>query len=130
MNLKLILPSKILIDTEVEKITIEGEEGSRGILQNHIDAAVSVVPSIMSYHEDGTEKFAAHDEGILVKQGSKLLFSTKQAVINNKLGRLKEILESEIKSLSKIEKNSKSAVAMLESNIIKKFREQQRNLNG
>ena len=127
MKLKVILPSKILLHTEVGKVIIEGEEGSRGILPNHIDVAVSITPGIMSYFESGSEKFIAHDEGMFIKQGDELRFSTRQAVKGNKLGELKKVLRDEIESLSEIEKKSRSAVTMLESNLIEKFREQKKN---
>jgi F-type H+-transporting ATPase subunit epsilon len=126
MKMKVILPSKILVDIEVDKIIIEGEEGLMGILPNHIDVAVSVVSGILSYFHSGTEKFIAHGEGLMVKKGEELKISLRQAVKGEKLGTLKKILEDEIKSYSEVEKKSRSTVAMFVSSIIKKFREQQR----
>ena len=49
MRLKVLLPTKILIDEEVTKVVAEAEDGSFCILPRHIDFVSALVPGIFSF---------------------------------------------------------------------------------
>lgn len=127
MRLKVLLPSQILIDENTDKITGRGREGAFGLLPKHIDIAIALVPGIMSYADgNGSEQFVAVDEGILIKQGKRVIVSTRSAITGENLGRLREAIEEQFLKLDESERESRSAIASLESNMIKRFAEQMR----
>jgi len=70
---------------------------------------------------DGMEEFMAVDEGILVKYGSNVEVSTRQALRGPELGTLKATVEKTFKVLTDQEKRARSAMANLESNFIRRF---------
>lgn len=124
MNLKIVTPSKVVVDTRVERATVQGREGSRTYLPRHIDFATAVVPSVMSWRPpDGEEQFAAVDEGVVVKVGDELLVSTTYAVHGPELGRLRETVEQQFEERGEREKTARTALAKLEASIVRRFME-------
>ncbi|MDY7015267.1 MAG: F0F1 ATP synthase subunit epsilon [Cyanobacteriota bacterium] len=118
MNLKILLPTKILLDREVTKITAEAANGSFGLLPEHIDFVAALVPGILSYESDtGQETFLAVDEGILVKRGAEVFVSVRQAVGGTDLDSLQQTVEQAFKTLDERERKTRSAIAKLEVGI-------------
>lgn len=124
MRLKVLLPTEIFIDQEVEKVTAEAENGSFCLLPRHIDFVAALIPGLLSFvTPEGEEKFLGVDEGILVKAGSEVLVSTRRAVRAPELGTLLETIQDEFLSLDEREKKARSAVARLEADLIRRFME-------
>ncbi len=123
MRLKVFLPRKILIDREVTEVIAEGEDGSFGILPKHIDLVAALVPGILSFVSAEGEEFLAVDEGVLVKNASDVLVSTRRAVQSRDLGVLKETVEREFKTLDDRERRTRSLLTKLEADFTKRFLE-------
>lgn len=123
MNLKVLLPTEILVNEKVSKVIAEAENGSFCLLPRHLDFVAALVPGLLSYVEagSGNEEFVALDEGILVKCGAEILVSTRQAVRGPELAQLRETVEKRFKVLSEQEKLARSALANLEVNFIRRF---------
>ena len=124
MKLKVLLPTKILLEEEVSKITAEAANGSFCLLPRHIDFVTALVPGILIFVSvRGEEKFLAVDEGILVKSSAEVLVSTRHAVQSSDLGLLQETVEKQFRILNEREKVTRSALAKLEVNIVRQFME-------
>lgn len=122
MMLKIMLPTEVMLEAAVRKITAEGEGGSFCLLPRHIDMVAAIVPGLMSYElEDGMEKFIALDEGMLVKCGSDVLVSARHGVSGADLGQLHHLIETRYRSIDERERVTRSAVAKLESNFVRRF---------
>jgi F-type H+-transporting ATPase subunit epsilon len=123
MKLKVLLPTKILIDREVIKIVAEAENGSFCILPRHIDFVASLVPGIMSFKSGDEEEFLAVDEGILVKWGSDVMVSTRNAVLSKNLGALQQTVKEQFRILNEREKKTRSILARLEADFVRSILE-------
>ncbi len=124
MKLKVVTPSKVVVDTRVRKVTVQGADGSRTYLPRHIDFVTAVIPSVMSWQPaDGEEQFAAVDEGIIVKAGDEILVSTTYAVHGPGLGQLRETVEGQFEQRGEREKSARTALAKLEASIVRRFME-------
>jgi F-type H+-transporting ATPase subunit epsilon len=122
--LKVVTPTRVVVDTHAEKVTVQGREGSRTYLPAHIDFSTVVVPSVMSWQPaEGEEQFAAVDEGMLVKVGDEVLLSTSYAVYGPPLGRLRETVEEQFSERGEREKTARTALAKLEASIMRRFME-------
>lgn len=121
MKLKVFLPTEILIDQEVTKITAEAEDGSFGLLPRHIDFVSALVPGILSFESGGGEEFLAVDEGILVKCRSDVMVSTRRAVRSRNLEEMREVVEKEFRTMNEREKKTRSILAKLEADFAKRF---------
>lgn len=123
MTLRVMLPHRILLDEEVDKVVAEGGEGSFGLLPLHADFASALVPGLLSYREagSGVERFLAVDEGILVKCGGEVLVSTRHAVAGGDLGELRATVDGEFLALTEQERKTRSAMARLELSLARRF---------
>ena len=122
MKLKILLPAKVLLEEEVEKVTAEAENGFFTILPRHVDFVSALVPSIFTYvTSGGSEHYLALDEGILIKQGDQLYVSAARAVQGESLEVLQETVERELKVLGESEKKSRAVMSRLEVDTLRRF---------
>ncbi len=121
MRLKVLLPTKILIDREVTGVVAEAADGSFGILPRHIDFVAALVPGILSFQAAEGEEFLAIDEGVLVKCASLVMVSTRRAVSSKDLGKLKKTVEEEFLTLDDRERKTRSILTKLEADFARRF---------
>ncbi len=122
MKLKVLLPTQILLEETVSKVTAEAENGSFCLLPRHIDFVTALVPGLLFFvTTKGQERFLAVDRGILVKCGLEVLVSTQNAVQSDDLGMLHQTVEKQFLVLDEREKLTRAAVAKLEVNLIRRF---------
>ena len=123
MNLIIYQPTDIFLDAVAKKIVGEAPSGSFGILPKHIDFVTALVPGIMAYETDaGKEEFLALNGGLLVKQGDRVFIATQKAV-RGELGDLRETVNRIINEVDEKERQTRTAVARLEANFIRRFME-------
>jgi F-type H+-transporting ATPase subunit epsilon len=125
MQLKILLPSRIFDEIdEVTRIVAETGRGWFGILPQRLDCVAALAPSILTYAtEKAGDVYVAVDEGVLVKTGAKVLVSVRHAIGGVDLGQLRQAVEREFLKLDGQEKNVRTAMAQLESGIIRRFAE-------
>jgi F-type H+-transporting ATPase subunit epsilon len=124
MRLKVFLPSEILIDEEVIKIVAEAQNGFFCLLPRHIDYLSTLVPGIFYYFSpDGSEKFLAVDQGILVKCGLEVLVSIRNAVQGPELGVLEKMIKEQFEVEEEREIATNLAFSKLEANFVRRFME-------
>ncbi|HKK34070.1 MAG TPA: F0F1 ATP synthase subunit epsilon [Desulfomicrobiaceae bacterium] len=122
MHLKVLLPSRILVDTEVAGITAESPRGEFCLLPRHIDWVAPLVPGILTYIQaDQQETHLAVDHGILVKCKDRVLVSVRNGSIGPELGTLRQTVDREFAVLDEKERKARQAVAKLESGFIRQF---------
>jgi len=128
MNLKIMLPSQVLLEEKVTRIVAEGAEGYFGLLPGHIDFTTILVPGLLMISSaKGHEELLAVDQGVLVKRGPDVWISTRNAIRNADLGRAKNLVEEQFKTLDDRERMARSATAKLEADIIRRFMELKKN---
>ena len=128
MNLKILLPTQVLVDEEVTKVIAEAQNGSFCLLERHVDFTAALVPGLLVFETaEGREVFLALDEGVLVKYGSTVLVSTRQGVRGDDLDELEKTVEGQFKVLDDREKMARSAVAKIEATFVRRFLDIQRH---
>jgi len=126
MKLKVFLPTRVLVDQEVDKVTVEAENGSFTMLPRHIDFVSSLVPGLLSFYHEGGEELISLDEGIVVKVGADVMVSTGNAVRGRNLGQLRQTVEEKFRTMDEKERKSRSVLAKFESEFIRRFLELER----
>lgn len=122
MKLKVLLPTEVLIEVEVQKVIAEAHDGSFCLLPHHIDFVAALVPGLLSFTSGtGPEEFLAIDEGILVKCGAEVLVSVRNAVYGPDLETLQQTVEEQFCVLDEQEKKTRTAVARLEASLVRRF---------
>lgn len=123
MQLKILLPFKVFAEkNDVLRIVAESTYGSFGLLPHRLDCAAMLVPGILVYetHEDG-EVCVAVDQGVLVKTGSAVLVSVRNAIGGTDLEQLRTAVEQEFLTLDEQETNTRSVLAKLEGGFVRRF---------
>jgi F-type H+-transporting ATPase subunit epsilon len=59
IQLRVVTPSRMVLDEEVDEVTAPGELGQFGVLPNHISFLSTLVPGEMSYKQGPKQKFLA-----------------------------------------------------------------------
>jgi F-type H+-transporting ATPase subunit epsilon len=123
MNLKVLLPFQVFTEkTGVSRIVAETHEGSFGILPHRLDCVAALAPGILIFEAkaDG-EAYVAVDQGVLVKSGLDVLVSVRNAISGTDLGQLREAVQREFMHLDEQEKNVRSMLAKMESDLMRRM---------
>ncbi|MHC5610953.1 MAG: F0F1 ATP synthase subunit epsilon [Nostoc sp.] len=122
MRLKVVLPTKILLEIAAIKVIVEAENGIFCLLPRHIDFVATLIPSLLSFvSPQGQEQFFAIDQGILIKHGDEVIVATQNAVQGGDLGMLKKTVEQQFHLIDEREKTARSVLEKLEINTIRHF---------
>jgi len=129
MQLRVLLPYRVLVDAPVAKIIAEAEAGFFCLKPRHLDYVASLVPGLFSYTgADQSTHYLAVDEGILVKCGSQVLVSTRNGVVGEDLASLQQTVTEQYQQLDEQERLARSAVARLEAGVVRRFVEMEKLL--
>jgi F-type H+-transporting ATPase subunit epsilon len=123
MNLKILLPFQIFAEkTGVSRIVAETHEGSFGLLPHRLDCVAALAAGILIFETkiEG-EAYLAVDEGVLVKTGSDVLVSVRNAIPGTDLGQLREAVQREFLHLDEQEKNVRSVLAKMEGDLMRRM---------
>jgi F-type H+-transporting ATPase subunit epsilon len=127
MRLKLLLPREVFIDEPVLQVNVEAGEGAVTLLPRHIDYVTALTPGLLSYlNMSGEEIFLGVDAGILVKCRDEVFVSTRNAIRGPDLGTLRETVRQEFQVVDERERMSRSALARLEADFVRRFMELER----
>jgi F-type H+-transporting ATPase subunit epsilon len=122
-----LLPFQIFVEkTGVKRIVAQTLEGSFGILPHRLDCAAALAPGILTYETDAEDEvYLAVDQGVLVKAGSDVLVSVRDAIGGTDLDQLHEAVKQEFLSEDEQEKSVRSVLAKMEGGFIRRFMEYQ-----
>jgi F-type H+-transporting ATPase subunit epsilon len=128
MKLKVLLPTEILLDEAVRKVTAEAANGSFCLLPKHVDFVAALVPGLLAFEteKEGQEVFVAVAEGVLVKSGQEVLVSVRNAVRGGDLGEMRQIVKEKFMVFDDKEKTARTAMARIEAGFVRRFLEVQK----
>ena len=123
MTLKIQLPFKIFVEAKnVSSIIIETKEGSYGMLPQRLDCVAALVPGIFTYEiESESPKYIAVDEGVMIKAGTHILVSVRNAIGGTDLGKLSDMLKKEFNKQDEDKIQVRTVMAKLEGGFIYSF---------
>lgn len=124
MRLRVLLPTSVLIDEAARKVTADAPNGAFTLLPRHIDFVTALLPGILLYERPGGEEIAvAIDDAALVKCGSEVRVSTRNAVVGPGIGELRRTVEERFMAVREHEKEARTASAKLEADLVRRFLE-------
>jgi len=124
MKLKVLIPSEVFLTEEVTKVVAEAENGFFCLMPQHVDFTAALVPGVFSFTAaDGEDHYLSVDVGTIVKKGSEVLVSTRNAYQSPELGHLKEVVIQQFEEIDEREKKARAAAARLEIDLLRRFME-------
>jgi len=128
MQLKVLIPACVFLEQEnVTRMVAETPHGSFGILPHRLDCVAALAPGILTFEVENREAFFAVDEGILVKTGTQVLVSVRNAIGGADLGKLRQAVDQEFLSLDERAKSVRTVLAKLESDFARRLLELSRH---
>lgn len=123
MQLKVLLPFRVFAEKrEVLRIVAESRGGAFGLLPNRLDCVAALAPGILVYETVAEgEVCLAVDEGVLVKVGSEVLVSVRNAIGGMSLGELRKAVERAFLVRDTQEQSVHAVMARLEGGFIRRF---------
>ncbi|MFZ6847333.1 F0F1 ATP synthase subunit epsilon [Undibacterium sp. RuRC25W] len=125
MHLKVLVPFQIFVDcSDVARIVALGTSGSFGILPQRLDCVMALAPGVLSYvTKNGETIYVAVDRGVLVKTGSEVMVSVRNAIGGADLGNLHEAVTREFLTIDSMEKDRRLVMAKLETGLLRRMAE-------
>lgn len=130
MRLKVLLPTRVLLDERVEKVAAEGQDGQFCLLPRHVDFVSPLVPGVLTFAQSEGEQHVGIDEGVLVKVGDEVLVSTRQATERGALEDIAHRVDEEFRRVDEHERKTRSATARLEAGLVRRFLDVQEQTTG
>jgi F-type H+-transporting ATPase subunit epsilon len=127
MNIKILLPSRILLDKKVTKIQAEATYGHFTLLPKHIDFVAPLVTGILVLTQEEKVSYVAIDGGLLVKKEQQVWISTPRGMLDDDLDVLQQNIEQQWEIIKHAEKKAKTAMSKLESDTIRRYVEWRRD---
>lgn len=123
MTLKILLPFRIFAEQKaVARIVAETRQGAFGIFPQRLDGVAALEPGILIYETNGEEEqYVAIDEGVLVKSGTDVMVSVRNAIVGTDLHQLRKQVEREFLTLDEDEQILRSVMAKLENTFVRRF---------
>lgn len=122
MRLKVVLPTRGLLEEDVTKIVADARDGQFCLLPRHVDFVAPLVAGILAYEVvAGQERYLGLDEGVLVKVGDDVLVSTGQGVGGAALDELERRVDEEFRQVDEHERKALSVTAKLEAGLVRRF---------
>lgn len=121
MNIKILLPSRVLLDKEVTKIQAEATYGHFTLLPKHIDFVAPLETSILILSQEKKISYVAIDGGLLVKKNQHVWISTPRGMIDDDLDVLQQHIEKQWEIIKQTEQKAKKAMSKLESDAIRRY---------
>jgi len=128
MHLKILLPYRVFLDVAgVSHIVVVTRSGAFGLRPHRLDCTAAIIPGILAYGiAGGEEVYLAVDEGVLIKTGSQVMISVRNAIGGQDLGKLRAAVEHEFLNQDERERSARTLVARVESDFLRRFLEMQR----
>ena len=118
MRVRIVVPGKLLLDQEIDKITAPGAEGSFQILPRHIDVVSTLQSGILILKTGKNESYFAINQGVLVKEKDLVQISSYQVVESTSLEELQQTVEENFRNLDEQEKKLSRILDKLEADTL------------
>ena len=119
MNLRVMTPYSIALNTPVSQVTFEAVDGFFTLKPKHMDFVNVLKPGILSYKKDGKEAFIACNRGVVVKKGDEVSISTPLAILGENLDDLKKKIAIDFQAMEQERKEVRVSMARLEVGLTK-----------
>ena len=114
LDLKILTPTGIALDTTVHQVDFEAIDGFYTLLPRHTDMVSALKQGILTYHTQNGPMYVACNKGVLVKKNHTVSVSTKLAILGDNLKDLQQKITVDFREKEQERKEINLAMARLE----------------
>ncbi|MHA7851118.1 hypothetical protein [Roseovarius sp.] len=116
MRLRIITPTRVVLDTEVSQIFGLGSQGAFGLWAGDMDCLSDLVPGVLRYQAPGgPPRHVGLSTGILVKKGSVVSVTTSNAYLSDDPAEAARRIRAERRDAEDADALEREALAMLDA---------------
>jgi F-type H+-transporting ATPase subunit epsilon len=124
IKLRIVTPSRLMFDEEVDEVTAIGELGEFGVLPNHISFLSTLVPGEMSYKQGANKRLLAVSGGYAEVLDNVMTVLAPAAEFGSEIDsaraqRAKERAEKQLAELNRAEKDFELAEVALQRALVR-----------
>lgn len=124
IKLRVVTPSRLMFDAEVDEVTVIGELGEFGVLPNHISFLSTLVPGEMSYKQGANKRMLAVSGGYAEVLDNVMTVLAPAAEFGSEIDRAraqraKERAEKQMAELNREEKDFELAEVALQRALVR-----------
>ncbi len=123
LELEILLPDRVLMQSRVVSLQAADATGRFGLRTGHEDFLTVLVPCVVRYRpEEGPERFAAVDGGVLSLERGRITIVTRDAVTSERLDQVADAAAAMLEARRQAERAARSGFAELETALVRELR--------
>ena len=122
MELEILVPDEVIVRTRTTALSAADASGRFGLLPGHQKFLTLLVPCVLKFREeDGRERYAAADGGVLLLEKNRVSIVTREAVVADRLGDVAAAAESMLAARRAYEKAAHTEFAALRAMLLREM---------
>jgi F-type H+-transporting ATPase subunit epsilon len=123
LDLEILVPDGIAVHTRVVSLRAADASGQFGVRPGHEAFLTMLAPCVLSFREeDGRERYAAADGGVLVVEKDHVSIVTREAVLADQLEEVANAAAAMLEARRLHERMARAEFAELQSSLLRELR--------
>lgn len=123
LEFEILVPDGIVIQTRVVKLRAADATGQFGLLPGHEAFVTLLSPCVLLFcDENGCERYAAADGGVLVSERHHVSVATREAVTADQLEQVAGAAAAMLETRQRRERTAKAEFAQLQTSLLRELR--------
>lgn len=122
MELEILVPDEVIVRTRISALSAADASGRFGLLSHHQRFLTLLAPCVLSFREeDGSQRYAAADGGVLLLEKNRVSIVTREAVVAEALDDVAAAAESMLEARRLHEKAAHTEFAALRAMLLREL---------
>ena len=129
LHLEILVPDGVVVQMRIRRLQAADASGRFGIWPGHERFVTLLVPCVVMYtEENGREKYAAADGGVLLVERDQLSIATREAVLADRLEEVADKAAAMLQARRLLEKTAQTDFAQLQICLLRELRKVEVNV--
>jgi F-type H+-transporting ATPase subunit epsilon len=127
LDLEIVAPDDVVVQTRAQSVQAADATGRFGLFPGHERFVTLLTPSLLVFRdEDGRERYAAVDGGVLLLEGRRISVVTREAVVADHLDELTAKAQAILDARQRQERQAQTEFAELQIALARELRQRGR----
>jgi F-type H+-transporting ATPase subunit epsilon len=123
MRLNILVPDSVALSAAVSSLQAQDASGRFGLLPHHQPFLTLLVPCVLFFKdEQGRERYAAIDGGVLLSEGDKVEIVTREAAVADRLEEVADKAAAMLEARRLLEQTARMEFSELQTSLLRELR--------